>query len=642
MSNIYLNILESKLKELKSKSRKKFNYYIPEIWNGISSASVINVNPFDYYLSKIKEIKELSDMNKIRFKSEKWSDEACVYNMLLRYSIAFDHDGNGKISSEISESNFRELGTFLKAIAMIPYFLSLGINTIYLLPITSIGIDRKKGTLGSPYAIRNPYKIDENLSEPILELDAETEFKAFSEALHLVGIKLVVEFVFRTASVDSELALEHPNWFYWINNKVNDRGKDHKNEKQYGPPVFSKAETELIKKKVESGDFNNLPEPHDVYKNLFTVAPIKLARVEQKIVGLINDKKVEVRIPSAFADWPTDDTQPVWSDVTYLRLYEARGFNYIAYNTIRMYDNKLSKSGNKVSELWDYITGIVPYYQMNYQIDGVMIDMGHALPGDLRHEIVQKARENKKDFVFWEENFVLNEKSKIEGYDASVGYMMFDQHQPWKLKKLLKIIETGDIPINFFATPENHNTPRAASRTGNIEFSKCTWLINKFLPAISFIHSGFELGEINPVNTGLDFETEDYEKYPAEKLPLFSEAALNWNSETNLIEFIRQVNEIHKKFIPEFMPFEKGQIVLLNSHDDSIVSYIFRNKINRKEILIAVNLSENQKLVDMDVYEGIVNFKDELSITECSVESGKLKLEFSPFGRYCGELVLRE
>jgi glycosidase len=642
MVSINLDIIESKLNELKSKNRKKFNYFIPSLWNGNSSGNVINVNPFEYYLGKIKKIKELASNDKVQFNSEKWSDEAIVYNMLLRYTTAFDHDGNGKISSEILETDFRELGTFLKAIALIPYFLSIGINTIYLLPITSIGIDRKKGTLGSPYAIRNPYKIDENLSEPILELDSETEFKAFSEALHIVGIKLVVEFVFRTASVDSDLALEHPNWFYWINNKVNDRGKDPKNEKQYGPPVFSKAETEAIKKKVESGDFNHLPEPHDLYKNLFTQPPIKLARVEKKIVGLINDKKVEVRIPSAFADWPTDDTQPVWSDVTYLRLYEAKGFNYIAYNTIRMYDNKLAKPNNKVTELWDYITGIVPYYQKNFWIDGVMIDMGHALPGDLRHEIVKKARENNNNFIFWEENFTLNEKSKTEGYDAVVGYMMFDQHLPLKLKQLIKLFENGDIPVNFFATPENHNTPRAASRTGNIEFSKCTWLINKFLPAISFIHTGFELGETNPINTGLGFEIEDYEKYPADKLPLFSEAGLNWNSETNLIDFIKQINAIHKKYIPDFMKFEKGQIVLLNSNDEMIISFIYRNKINRKEILIAANLSEIEKQIEIDVYEGIAKFIDELTNSEYFIESGKLKLTINSYGRYCGELVLAE
>ena len=566
-------------------------------------------------------------------------DEANVYNMLLRYTTAFDHDGNGKISSEISEINFRETGTFLKAIALVPYFLSLGINTIYLLPITSIGIDRKKGSLGSPYAIRNPFKIDENLSEPILELDAETEFKAFSEALHLVGIKLVVEFVFRTASVDSDLALDHPGWFYWINNKVNDRGKDTKNEKQYGPPVFSKTETALIKEKVESGDFNHLPEPHEAYKNLFTAPPVKLARVEQKIIGLINDKKVEVRIPSAFADWPTDDTQPVWSDVTYLRLYEAKGFNYNAYNTIRMYDNKLAKPNHKVTELWNYITDIVPHYQKNFRIDGVMIDMGHALPGELRHEIVKKARENKTEFVFWEENFGLNEKSKLEGYDASVGYMMFDEHQPWKLKQLIGLFENDEIPINFFATPENHNTPRAASRSGSVEFSKCTWLINKFLPAISFIHSGFELGEIIPVNTGLGFENDDYEKYPSEILPLFSEAALNWNSEYNIIEFIKQINEIHKKFIPYFIPFEKGQIILLNTIEESVVAFIYRNRISRKEILIVANLSENEKSIELDVYESIIKFIDELSNSEYLVETGKLKLSINPFGRYCGELV---
>jgi len=76
----------------------------------------------------------------------------------------------------------------MKALAMLPYIKKLGANTVHLLPITAIGHDGNKGTLGSPYAIRNPYELDENLAEPALGLDAKTEFKAFAEVLQRGGI----------------------------------------------------------------------------------------------------------------------------------------------------------------------------------------------------------------------------------------------------------------------------------------------------------------------------------------------------------------------------------------------------------------------------------------------------------------------
>ncbi len=49
-----------------------------------------------------------------------------------------------------------------------------------------------------------------------------------------------------------------------------------------------------------------------------------------------------------------------------------------------------------------------------------------------------------------------------------------------------------------------------------------------FMPAIPFLHSGYELAEEYPINTGLDFTGEELKKMPSETLPLFSEFAYDW------------------------------------------------------------------------------------------------------------------
>ena len=72
-----------------------------------------------------------------------------------------------------ARAGWRETGTFLKAITLLPFIRSLGCNTVHLLPITAIGRDGHKGNLGSPFAIRDPYALDEGLSEPALGLGAE-------------------------------------------------------------------------------------------------------------------------------------------------------------------------------------------------------------------------------------------------------------------------------------------------------------------------------------------------------------------------------------------------------------------------------------------------------------------------------------
>src|SRR5690606_17177834 len=132
----------------------------------------------------------------------------------------------------------------------------------------------------------------------------------------------------------------------------------------------------------------------------------------------------------------------------------------IAYNTIRMYDTRLATVDNENRGLWNTIINVIPHYQKNFGVDGVMIDMGHALPKRLKQSIVERARKVNPDFAFWEENFAISARSRQEGYNATVGYLWSDEHLPYKLLEFLKMLEGQDVPVPFFATPETHNTPR--------------------------------------------------------------------------------------------------------------------------------------------------------------------------------------
>ena len=128
------------------------------------------------------------------------------------------------------------------------------------------------------YATITP--LDENLSEPLLGLSPEQQFKALVDVAHLLGIKVVCEFVFRTASISSDAALEHPDWFYWI---LESAAKD------FAPPVFDEDVLELIKEKVEAGDFTELPAPSEEYISQFTDVPEKVFSENGKIIGITAD-----------------------------------------------------------------------------------------------------------------------------------------------------------------------------------------------------------------------------------------------------------------------------------------------------------------------------------------------------------------
>jgi glycosidase len=527
-------------------------YKVPGIWIDGKTPAAQTVNPFDFYAERLRGILKSSPHDVIQGPGGgDWSARAIVYNLLPRVTGAFDHDDDGGIELE-TMGGWRETGTLLKGIALLPYIRNLGCNTVHMLPITRVGQFGKKGNLGSPYGIRDPYAIDANLAEPVLNLPADVFLQAFVEAAHHMGLRVIAEFVLRTGSRDSDLIKQHPDWFYWIKADIEDREPGSTDPDAYGNPIFEEETLKEIKQKVEDDDFTDLPEPPDSYQEMFTPPPepeTVTFSEERGYIGVLEDG-TEVRIPGAFADWPPDDNQPPWTDVTYLRMYKhpEGKFNYIAYNTIRMYDEELAKPEYRNEPLWDSVAGVIPHWQNTFGIDGVMIDMGHALPPLLKERIVKSARAINPDFAFWDENFTVKKESRTEGYNAVMGFVPFDFWRPHKLRDLLDWMSEERVPIPFFITPENHNTPRAADRPGGFIFSLYSVALGSLLPGLVFISSGFELIESQPINTGLEFTDEMIARYPTDELPLFSAYAFDWTREDNLIESVTYALSIRHKY----------------------------------------------------------------------------------------------
>ena len=121
---------------------------------------------------------------------------------------------------QIYVRNFSEEGNFQAIIDDLTRLKSLGVDVIYLLPIHPIGQKNKKGSLGSPYSIKDYQEVSE-------ELGGLEGFKSLIEAVHNQGMKIVMDIVFNHTSRDSELLMKHPEWFYHndkgeISNRVGD------------------------------------------------------------------------------------------------------------------------------------------------------------------------------------------------------------------------------------------------------------------------------------------------------------------------------------------------------------------------------------------------------------------------------------
>ncbi len=609
------------------------SYRVPALWSGNTSGTEA-VNPAAYFSQIIENILNNQAANSSSPNKGDWKKSAVVYNLFIRLTTAFDHNGDGSIGTDPLECGFRETGTLLKAIALLPYIKKLGANTLYLLPVTEIGSQSKKGSLGSPYAIKNPRKLDPLLNEPALGLSAEFLLKAFVEAAHRLGMHVLLEFVFRTTAIDSSWIKEHPEWFYWL--------RENNQTKNFGRPDFDQVTLSRIYEMVERREMHNLPAPSEEYRNQFVQQPVTVHEKNGQLMGTTSDS-APCHIASAFSDWPPDDQQPAWSDVTYLKMHNHEAFNYIAYNTIRMYDSALDNPESFNKSLWDEISGIIPWYEEEYHIDGAMIDMGHALPTLLKQGIVQKAREKRADFAFWDENFNPAPDIRDEGFDAVFGSLPFVIHDIVFIRGLLNHLNRTGVALPFFGTGENHNTPRVCFRYPRQEagrnFSTFIFTLSAVLPAIPFLQSGMELCEWYPVNLGLNFTDEDRALYSPEKLPLFSALGYDWEKSNGLLplnSYISKILAIRARYLDLLLCGDAGSMTIPYTSEPEL--FAVKRESGQQSLLFIgnSNLFESRSgYLEFSMEEG--ELYDLIKEQTCPIKGHRLEVSCKP-----GECMLFE
>lgn len=103
--------------------------------------------------------------------------------------------------------NHTEEGTFKALEQDLDRIKALGTDIIWLMPIHPVGEKAKKGTLGSPYAIRNYREVNP-------EFGTLDDLKSLVNAIHEKGMKCIIDVVYNHTSPDSWLVENHPEYFY--------------------------------------------------------------------------------------------------------------------------------------------------------------------------------------------------------------------------------------------------------------------------------------------------------------------------------------------------------------------------------------------------------------------------------------------
>lgn len=114
---------------------------------------------------------------------------------------------------EIFPRDFSAEGTLNGVTTRLDELKDLGVDVLWLMPIHPIGEKMKKGTVGSPFAVRDFYAVNPDYG-------TTNDFKRLVDESHKRGMKIVMDIVAGQTAWDSVLMTEHPEFYLKDTNGV--------------------------------------------------------------------------------------------------------------------------------------------------------------------------------------------------------------------------------------------------------------------------------------------------------------------------------------------------------------------------------------------------------------------------------------
>ncbi len=203
VQSIKANILAGK--DFKTGNKKA----VPSFTSNINSFTNLVTNPLNTYMDKeaamnkslinvrkpvvsqANKVEDKKDVNvkpyKNNFKSMLQNGEAKILAIIPRTFNAKDENGDEKITGN------EKSGTFLNAIERLDEIKAEGFNTFHILPIHPTGKKHAMGLAGSLYSPLDFLQIDPNLIEKNDKRTPVEQVKAFTDACHERGIKVMLD-----------------------------------------------------------------------------------------------------------------------------------------------------------------------------------------------------------------------------------------------------------------------------------------------------------------------------------------------------------------------------------------------------------------------------------------------------------------
>ena len=122
----------------------------------------------------------------VRVQHPQWSKNATLYEINLR--------------------QFTPEGTLASAEKQLPRLKALGVDILWLMPIHPIGVKNRKGSLGSPYSVRDYLAVNPDFG-------TVEDLKRFVDRAHELGMYVILDWVANHTAWDNPMVTEHPEWY---------------------------------------------------------------------------------------------------------------------------------------------------------------------------------------------------------------------------------------------------------------------------------------------------------------------------------------------------------------------------------------------------------------------------------------------
>jgi glycosidase len=284
------------------------------------------------------------------------------------------------------------------------HFPALGMNMIWLQPIHPIGADNKgidpdtglPYDPGSPYAVRNYWKVNALLGDPALETNALSEFQTFVSELDKAGVGVMLDGTFNHSAWDCEIGLKGVEMGITTNPAalIRDvRPQWYSSKDNYGRRAthYGSASKTDIAPAPDRIDFPKWPDAADFYFGRYST-------LVQAGVSDTNDWG-----NAWYRQYLREDDAFEGHDAYTLELWE-----YFASYPAYWLDRTGHPAGTPKAESWK-------------GIDGLRCDFAQGLPSRFWEYCINRTRSLKWDFIFMAES--LDGYADVDGNKRhGVGY----------------------------------------------------------------------------------------------------------------------------------------------------------------------------------------------------------------------------